>query len=128
MFQGIVGYPIRIGRTLVGVAAIAGLAGSIAAVSPIKPEKLVKRFAPGVSFRVSSTLRIYPGDTPSGQDDEVMRGRGVAAGGHSRIELLAFTPMPQGITTDDFVIGADSGKVFVLHSSDQHYTSSNDTF
>jgi hypothetical protein len=107
---------------LIGFAALAGAAGSIAAVAP--PPRLV----PGLSFRISSSLRIYPGDVPRGQDDQVMRGRGVAAGGRSRIEFLAFTPAPQGVTTEDFLISVDSGKVFVLHSSDQRYTSSDDTF
>ena len=122
MFFGIVRYPIRAWRVLIGVAAMAGLAGSIAAVAP------APRFVPGVSFRISSSLRIYPGDVPRGQDDQVMRGRGVAAGGHSRIEFLAFTPAPNGVTTDDFLISVDSGKVFVLHSADQRFTSSDDTF
>lgn len=125
MFKAIVRYPIRASRVFVGGIAIGGLAASIAAVAPVT---VVKRFAPGVSFKINSSLRIYPGDTPRGQDDEVMRGRGVAVGGHSRIEFLAFTPAPQGVTTDDFLIGLDSGKVFVLHSSDQHLTPSDDVF
>lgn len=122
MFKEIARYPIRASRVLVGGIAIGGLAASIAAVAP------VRKLAPGLSFRISSSLRIYPGDTPRGQDDEVMRGRGVAVGGHSRIEFLAYTPAPQGVTTDDFLIGLDSGKVFVLHSSDKHYTTSDDVF
>ena len=121
MFHRILARPIVL-RVLTTLAAGAGLAGLIAAAAP------VSHFAPGVSFRISSSLRIYPGDTPRGQDDEVMRGRGVAVGGHARIEFLAYTPAPQGITTDDFLIGLDSGKVFVLHSSDQHFTSADDTF
>jgi hypothetical protein len=125
VFKGIVRYPIRASRVLVGGIAIGGLAASIAAVAPVKA---VKRFAPGVSFKINSSLRIYPGDAPRGQDDEVMRGRGVAVGGHSRIEFLAYTPAPQGITTDDFLIGLDSGKVFVLHSADQRFTPSDDVF
>ena len=52
--------------------------------------------APGVSFRISTATRIYPGDTPRPQDDEVMRGRGVAVNGRARIEFLAFTPAPAG--------------------------------
>jgi hypothetical protein len=47
------------------------------------------RLDPGLSFKVSATTRIYGGDTPRGQDDEVMRGRGIAANNHSRIEFLA---------------------------------------
>src|SRR5262245_38310947 len=67
---------IRASRVLIGVAVLAGLGGSIAAVVPTPP-------VPGLSFRISSSLRIYPGDVPRGQDDQVMRGRGVAAGGRS---------------------------------------------
>lgn len=122
MFQDIIRRPARTSRVLITVAAVAGLAGSIAAVAP------ARRLAPGVSFKISSTLRIYPGDVPRAQTDEAMRGRGVALGGHSRIEFLAFTPAPSGVTTDDFLIGLDSGKVYVLHSADQRFTSSDDTF
>jgi hypothetical protein len=83
---------------------------------------------PGVSFRISASTKIYPGDTPRGQDDEVMRGRGQAAGNHSRIEFLAYTPAPQGVTTDDFLIALDSGKVWVQHTNPERFTSANDTF
>ena len=83
---------------------------------------------PGVSFRISASTKIYPGDTPRGQDDEVMRGRGQAAGNHSRIEFLAYTPAPQGVTTDDFLIALDSGKVWVQHTNGDRFTSANDTF
>lgn len=86
------------------------------------------RLAPGVSFRVSTSTRVYPGDTPRAQDDEVMRGRGVAVNGRARIEFLAFTPAPQGVTTEDFVIASDSGHSFVLHTSNQRYTPSDDMF
>lgn len=99
-------------------------AGTIAARPIPRPAHL----APGVSFKISFSSKVYPGDTPRAQDDEVMRGRGVAVDGHSRIEFLAFTPTPQGITTDDFLIGADSGKAYVLHSSNQHYTTADDMF
>ena len=109
-------------RPLCAVAAAAGLLGLTAASG--SSAKLV----PGVSFRVSSSLRIYPGDVPRGQDDEIMRGRGVAAENHSRIEFLAYTPAPAGITTDDFLIALDSGKVVVLHSADQRYTPADDQF
>lgn len=58
-----------------------------------------------------------------------MRGRGVAVGNHSRIEFLAFTPVPQGMTTDDFLIGLDSGKVFVKHAAGtDNFTPANDVF
>jgi len=56
----------RVGLALVGAA---GLFGSLAGFTPFR------RFAPGLSFRLSSQVQIYPGDTPRGQDDEVMRGR-----------------------------------------------------
>lgn len=72
--------------------------------------------------------RIYPGDTPRAQDDEVMRGRGIAANNRSRIEFLAYTPAPQGLTTDDFLVAVDSGKVFIQHAKDQTFTPANDMF
>ena len=106
---------------LAGLAA-AALAGSVAAIRP--PERLL----PGVAFRISSTTKIYGGDTPRGQDDEVMRGRGVALEKRSRIEFLAYTPAPQGITTDDYLIGLDSGKAFVYHANNQRYTPADDMF
>ncbi|HEY9225403.1 MAG TPA: hypothetical protein VIP11_02070, partial [Gemmatimonadaceae bacterium] len=81
-----------------------------------------------MSFRISSSTKVYPGDTPRGQDDEVMRGRGVALDNKSRIEFLAFTPAPSGLTTDDFVIALDSGRVFVQHNSTQRFTTANDVF
>lgn len=100
---------------------LASLIGTVAATP-------VGRLIPGVSFRVSASTRIFAGDTPRGQDDEVMRGRGVATNNRARIEFLAFTPTPPGVTTDDYVIAGDSGKAFVLHSKDQHYTSADDLF
>ncbi len=106
---------------MLAFAIVAGLIGTGAAVAPVIR-------APGVSFRVSSSTQVYAGATPRGQDDEVMRGRGVALNNRSRIEFLAFTPAPQGVTTDDFLIALDSGKVFVEHAKDQRYTSANDTF
>src|SRR6478672_11050719 len=86
------------------------------------------RFDPGLSFKVSASTRVFGGDTPRGQDDEVMRGRGIAANNHSRIEFLAYTPTPQGLTTDDFLIAVDSGRAFILHSNNQRYTPANDMF
>ena len=83
---------------------------------------------PGLNFRISASTKIYAGDTPAGQDNEVMRGRGVAVSDRSRIELLAFTPLPSDLTTDDFLIGLDSGKVVELHSASNRYTPVNDVF
>ena len=104
-----------------GIAATAVmLIGSGAALRP------TWRHVPGLAFRVSASTRIYAGDTPRGQNDEVMRGRGVAAENRSRIEFLAYTPAPQGITTDDFLISVDSGKVFVQHTSPARYTPADD--
>jgi hypothetical protein len=84
--------------------------------------------APGVSFRISASTKVFGGDTPRGQDAEVMRGRGVAVNGRARVEFLAFTPAPQGVTTDDFLIAGDSGHVFVLHSGSQTMTPADDQF
>ena len=95
---------------------------------PGRAHEPAARRMPGLSFRISSSTKIYPGDTPRGQDDEVMRGRGQAAGNHSRIEFLAFTPAPQGVTTDDFLIALDSGKVWVQHTNGNRFTSADDTF
>jgi hypothetical protein len=103
---------------VVGASLVAGTAAFAPAV----------RLAPGLSFRISASTRIYPGDTPRAQDDEVMRGRGVAVNNHSRIEFLAFTPTPQGVTTDDFLVALDSGKVFIQHAKDQTFTPANDVF
>jgi hypothetical protein len=86
------------------------------------------RLDPGLSFKVSASTRVFGGDTPRGQDDEVMRGRGIAANNHSRIEFLAYTPAPQGVTTDDFLIAVDSGRAFIFHTSGQRYTPANDMF
>src|SRR5262245_62456684 len=57
-----------------------------------------------------------------------MRGRGVAADNKARVEFLAFTPAPQGMTTDDFVIALDSGKAFVLHNTAQRFTPAENLF
>ena len=57
-----------------------------------------------------------------------MRGRGVAANDHSHIEFLAFTPAPSGVTTDDYLIGGDSGKTYIFHSGSQTFADANDTF
>jgi hypothetical protein len=105
-----------------GIAASLVIVGTTAAVRPLS------LFVPGLAFRISSSTKIYGGETPRGQDDEVMRGRGVAANNHARIEFLAFTPAPQGVTTDDYVIAVDSGKAFVYHTNSQTYTPANDVF
>jgi len=112
--------PVR--GAILGIAGFAALAGSVAAYSP------PRRIVPGVSFRISASTKIFAGDNPRGQDDEVMRGRGVAAGNKSRIEFLAFTPAPAGVTTDDFLIGLDSGKAFVLHTNNQRITPADNLF
>lgn len=108
----------------VGMSAIGLAAGLLATSAASVPEP----FDAGVSFRISTATRVYPGDTPRGQDDEVMRGRGVAVNGRARIEFLTFAPAPQGITTDDFLIAADSGHSYVLHSATQKFTSADDMF
>jgi hypothetical protein len=105
-----------------------GIAASIAVIATTAATRPVSLFVPGLSFRVSASTKVYGGDTPRGQDDEVMRGRGVAANNHSRIEFLAFTPAPQGVTTDDYIIAVDSGKAFVYHTNSQQYTPANDVF
>src|SRR4051812_29340254 len=108
-----------------GAASAIGLAvGLLATSAAAVPEP----FDAGISFRISTSTKVYPGDTPRAQDDEVMRGRGVAVNGRARVEFLAFTPAPQGLTTDDFVIAADSGHSYILHASNQRYTPSDDMF
>ncbi len=114
--------------TLLSVRGLTTLGLVGAGLIPGRARPPESRLQPGVSFRISSSTKIYPGDTPRGQDDEVMRGRGQAAGNHSRIEFLAFTPAPQGVTTDDFLIALDSGKVWVQHTNPERFTSANDTF
>lgn len=105
-----------------------GIAAGVAIIATTAATHPVSLFVPGLAFRISSSTKVYGGDTPRGQDDEVMRGRGVAANNHSRIEFLAFTPAPQGVTTDDYVIAVDSGKAFVYHTGSQTYTPANDVF
>jgi len=109
-------------RVGISIAAALAIVGTSAAVRP------AARFVPGLSFKVSSSTKVFGGETPRGQDDEVMRGRGIAAGNRSRIEFLAFTPAPQGVTTDDFLIAADSGRAYVLHTNNQRFTPANDMF
>lgn len=112
----------RAARAALAVMTVIGTSVTVAAVRP------TARFVPGLSFKVSASTRVFGGDTPRGQDDEVMRGRGIAANNHSRIEFLAYTPAPQGLTTDDFLIAVDSGKAFILHTNGQRYTPANDMF
>ena len=109
-------------RGALATVAVGALIGTAAAVRP------AAHFAPGLSFRISASTRIYPGDTPRGQDDEVMRGRGIAVNNHSRVEFLAFTPAPQGVTTDDFLITVDSGKSYVQHTATKRFTAASDLF
>ena len=108
--------------------SIGGLVGTMATTRAVQPVAPVLAGVPGLSFRISSSVKVYPGDTPRGQDDEVMRGRGVAANDHSHIEFLAYTPAPSGITTDDYLIGGDSGKTYVFHNGSQTFADANDTF
>lgn len=105
-----------------------GLAAGVAVFATTAAARPFSLFVPGLSFRVSSSTKVYGGDTPRSQDDEVMRGRGVAANNHARIEFLAYTPTPQNVTTDDYVVAVDSGKAFVFHAGSQTYTPANDVF
>lgn len=57
-----------------------------------------------------------------------MRGRGIAVNDHSRIEFLAYTPLPSDLTTDDYLFGLDSGKVVVEHVASKNFTPANDVF
>ncbi|HVX38182.1 MAG TPA: hypothetical protein VHB25_01320 [Gemmatimonadaceae bacterium] len=107
-----------ISRAALAAGAVAGLAAAAPFV----------HLAPGVSFRINASTKIYAGDVPSAEDNEVMRGRGVAVDNRSRIEFLVYTPTPQNVTTDDYVFGADSGKTFVFHSGSKTYQPANDMF
>jgi hypothetical protein len=109
----------RLARGLMGFLTASALLATTAAVrpSPSAAKRLARRLAPGLSFRISESVKVYPCDKPGVQDAEVMRGRGVAVNGQSRIEFLAYTPAPQGINTEDFLITTDSGHVFVLHAN-----------
>jgi hypothetical protein len=104
------------------MATIAGFITVGAAARPAEP------FVPGYTFRISSAVRISVGNLPRNQDDEVMRGRGIAAQGRSRIEFLAYSPLPSNVTTNDYLIAADSGKVYIDHSASQTITPANDMF
>jgi hypothetical protein len=121
---------VDINRSFSRRASRAGLAllGLGALLASLPGFTSSRHFAPGLSFRVNSQVRIYPGDTPRGQDDEVMRGRGIAVNNHSRIEFLAYTPLPSNVTTDDYLVSLDSGKVFINHSASQTFAPANDTF
>jgi hypothetical protein len=114
----------RVTRAVIAAAATAGSIGFMTAASRPADAHLV----PGLAFRISSSLRVYGGDAPRGPDDEVMRGRGIAANNRARIEFLAFTPAPQGVTTDDYLIALDSGKSVIQHTATQRYTSATDMF
>ena len=105
------------------IAGATGLAALIAASRPFAS------VTPGVSFRISSSTRMSMGQGPGGgQDNEIMRGRGLATGNRVRIELLAMSPLPQGVTLNDFIFALDSGRVVVLHTNNQTATPANDLF
>jgi len=99
-----------------------------AAVAVIGASTPFVRSVPGVSFRISSSTRITVGENASGQDDEIMRGRGIAAGNHTRVELLAMSPLPDATTLNDFILALDSGRVVVLHTGARTYTEASDLF
>ena len=89
----------------------------------------VSSVAPGLSFRISSSTRISLGDgSAAGQEDEIMRGRGVAVGKHARIELLAFSPLPDNTTLEDFILALDSGRVVIIRPRNQTFTEASDQF
>lgn len=125
--------PVRTSsRGLAGRAAATLIVGAcVTAAIGFKPapkHTVSASGVPGLSFRLSSSVRVYTGETPTAQDNEVMRGRGVAANDHSHVEFLAFTPVPSGVTTDDYLIGGDSGKTYIFHSGSQTFADANDTF
>jgi hypothetical protein len=116
----------RVSRAALATASIAGLIGTVVAATPAP--RFTPATVPGLTFKISANLRIYGGDTPSGQDDEVMRGRGIAANNHSRVEFLAYTPLPGDLTTDDYLLAADSGRVFVEHTASKNVVPEPDMF
>jgi hypothetical protein len=109
------------------IGFIGGLTGLAALVAGSRP---FARATPGLSFRISSSTRLSMGENAggTGQDNEIMRGRGVAIGNRMRIELLAMSPLPDGVTLNDFIFALDSGRVVVLHSNNQTVTPANDLF
>ena len=50
-----------------------GIAASVAVIATTAATRPTSLFVPGLAFRVSSSTKVYGGDTPRGQDDEVMR-------------------------------------------------------
>jgi hypothetical protein len=111
----------RLGGIIGGAASVLAL---IAASGPIE------HGSPGLSFRISSSTRISMSENApaGGQDNEIMRGRGLATANRTRIELLAMTPLPEGVTLNDFIYSLDSGRVVVLHANTQSVTPANDLF
>lgn len=109
-------------RRLAIAGATAGLIGTVGATAFAADQ------VPGLSFKISASTTIYSGTTPPPQANEVMRGRGIAVNNHSRIEFLAYTPTPMDVTTDDYLIGADSGKTYILHTKSGNLSPANDVF
>jgi hypothetical protein len=116
----------RVSRAALATATVVALVGTVVAATPAP--RFSGATVPGFTFKISSNLRIYGGDTPGTQDDEVMRGRGIAANNRSRVEFLAYTPLPGDLTTDDYLIAVDSGRVFVEHTASKNVVPDNDTF
>jgi hypothetical protein len=116
-----------VSRAAFATAAVAALGATVVAATPA-PHAAYGATVPGFTFKISSAVRIYGGDTPSGQDNEVMRGRGIAANNKSRIEFLVYTPLPGDLTTDDYLLATDSGKVFVDHTASKNVVPDDDMF
>jgi hypothetical protein len=108
---------------------VGGIGGAIGIIALLAAGKPTTGTVPGLSFRISSSTRLSRGEGGSGnQDNEIMRGRGIAAGNRMRIELLAMSPLPDGVTLNDFIFALDSGRVVVLHTNNQTVTPANDLF
>src|SRR5439155_3176492 len=97
-------------RRILGAALAVGTAPALGA-------QAAPHTVPGVSFHISSSTRISATENAGGQDDQMVRGRGVAANGRARIELLAAVPLPNGLTLDDQLLALDSGRVVAIRAN-----------
>lgn len=117
----------RLSRSI-GPAVALAVAVVIVSAAWYTPAHARRAAAPGVSFRIVSSTKISLGDTATGQEDEIMRGRGIAVGDHARIELLVFSPLPDNTTLDDYLLALDSGRVVVVRPRNQSYSEASDRF
>src|SRR4051812_22487201 len=93
--------------------AVFGLASTVAA-RPLTTK--------GITYRVRVTSRLPAIMGGAGGDGPLVLARASAVGNRARFDMLAFQPMPQGISLDDYILVLDSSQTVFVSTDNRTYS------